>query len=53
VIAHRLGTVQRADNILILEHGRIAEYGQRAQLATNPNSRFAQLLRTGLEEVLA
>jgi ATP-binding cassette subfamily B protein len=53
VIAHRLGTVQRADDILILEHGRVAEYGERAQLAANPDSRFAQLLRTGLEEVLA
>jgi ATP-binding cassette subfamily B protein len=53
LIAHRLGTVQRADDILILEQGRIVEYGQRAQLAANPDSRFAQLLRTGLEEVLA
>jgi ATP-binding cassette, subfamily B, bacterial len=53
VIAHRLGTVQRADNILILDNGRIAEYGPRAALAANPESRFAHLLRTGLEEVLA
>ena len=53
IIAHRLGTVQRADDILILEHGRVAEYGQRAQLAADSDSRFAQLLRTGLEEVLA
>jgi ABC-type multidrug transport system fused ATPase/permease subunit len=53
VIAHRLGTVQRADNILILDNGRIAEYGPRAALAADPESRFAHLLRTGLEEVLA
>ena len=53
VIAHRLGTVQRADNILILDGGRIAEYGSRAALAADPESRFAHLLRTGLEEVLA
>ncbi len=49
IIAHRLGTVQRADEIMILGDGRILEYGDRLQLATNPNSRFAQLLRTGLE----
>jgi ATP-binding cassette subfamily B protein len=53
VIAHRLATVQRADDILILEHGQIAEHGPRKQLAAHPDSRFAQLLRTGLEEVLA
>jgi ATP-binding cassette subfamily B protein len=52
VIAHRLGTVQRADDILILENGRIAENGRREQLANDPNSRFYQLLQTGLEEVL-
>jgi ABC-type multidrug transport system fused ATPase/permease subunit len=52
IIAHRFATVQRADEILILDEGRIAEYGERVVLATNPTSRFAQLLRTGLEEVL-
>jgi ATP-binding cassette subfamily B protein len=53
IIAHRLATVQRADSILILEHGRTVEYGVRAELAADPNSRFAQLLVTGMEEVLA
>jgi len=53
VIAHRLGTVQRADEILILDAGRVEEYGARAELARDPDSRFAQLLKTGLEEVLA
>jgi ATP-binding cassette subfamily B protein len=52
IIAHRLATVQRADDILILDHGRIVEYGNRARLAADPRSRFAQLLRTGLAEVL-
>jgi ATP-binding cassette subfamily B protein len=53
LIAHRLGTVQRADEILILEAGRVEERGVRAELARDPDSRFAQLLRTGMEEVLA
>jgi ATP-binding cassette subfamily B protein len=52
VIAHRLHTVQRADDILILENGRTAELGERAALAADPGSRFAHLLRTGLEEAL-
>jgi ATP-binding cassette, subfamily B, bacterial len=53
IIAHRLGTVQRADEIMILESGQVAEHGDRQQLAADPNSRFYQLLQTGLEEVLA
>jgi ABC-type multidrug transport system fused ATPase/permease subunit len=53
VIAHRLGTVERADEILILEDGRILERGRRAALAEDPASTFAHLLRTGLEAVMA
>lgn len=53
IIAHRLATVQRADQILILDDGRIAEFGARAELAADPDSRFSRLLRVGMEEVLA
>jgi ABC-type multidrug transport system fused ATPase/permease subunit len=53
IIAHRLRTVQRADDILILEGGRVVEYGPRAKLAADPGSRFYSLLQTGLEEALA
>jgi ATP-binding cassette, subfamily B, bacterial len=53
VIAHRLKTVQRADDILILEEGRVVEYGPRISLVADPQSRFSALLRSGLEEVLA
>lgn len=53
IIAHRLATVERADDILILERGRVVEYGPRAVLAADPGSRFAALLRTGMEELLA
>jgi ATP-binding cassette, subfamily B, bacterial len=52
IIAHRLATVQRADDILILEAGRVVEFGSRQELAANPGSRFSALLRTGLAEVL-
>jgi ABC-type multidrug transport system fused ATPase/permease subunit len=53
VIAHRLATVQRADDIMILEQGNIQEYGARADLLRDPASRFSQLLRVGMDEVLA
>jgi ATP-binding cassette subfamily B protein len=52
IIAHRLGTVQRADEIMILENGRVCEHGARRELAVDPSSRFYSLLQTGLEEVL-
>jgi ABC-type multidrug transport system fused ATPase/permease subunit len=53
IIAHRLGTVQRADEILILESGRVLERGDRQALAQDRNSHFYQLLQTGLQEVMA
>ncbi|GCE19496.1 ABC transporter ATP-binding protein [Dictyobacter kobayashii] len=53
IIAHRLSTVQRADHIMILEQGACCEHGLRQELERNPESRFAQLLRVGLEEALA
>lgn len=52
VIAHRLRTVQRADAIMILEGGRVIEYGAREALVADPHSRFSALLQTGLEEAL-
>ena len=53
VIAHRLSTVERVDEIMILDGGRIQEHGAREALAADPSSRFSRLLRTGMDEVLA
>jgi ATP-binding cassette subfamily B protein len=53
IIAHRLATVERADDILILEGGRVVEFGERAALAADPDSRLSRLLETGMEDVLA
>jgi ABC-type multidrug transport system fused ATPase/permease subunit len=52
VIAHRLQTVLRADDILVLDDGRILEHGERTALMADPTSRFSSLLRTGMEEAL-
>ena len=53
VIAHRLATLDRCDEIMILERGRIVEHGARARLAGDPEARFHQLLKTDMGEVLA
>jgi ATP-binding cassette subfamily B protein len=50
VIAHRLSTIERADRILVLEHGRVREEGPRAALLGDVSSRLSELLRAGLEE---
>lgn len=52
IIAHRLHTVTRSDDIVVLEDGRVIEYGERVALAADPGSRFSRLLAAGMEEVL-
>jgi ABC-type multidrug transport system fused ATPase/permease subunit len=53
IIAHRLSTVARADEILILDHGTIREHGNRAELERDSTTYFHRLLQTGLEKELA
>ncbi len=53
IVAHRLATLDLADDILVMEDGRVLEYGPRLTLAADPASHFAGLLRTAGEEVLA
>ncbi len=53
IIAHHLATVERCDDILVLEDGRVVEQGNRERLAADPTSQFHHLLQTGLEEQTA
>ena len=46
IIAHRLTTVQRADEVLILQDGIISEHGLRDQLVRDQSSYFYRLLQT-------
>ncbi len=52
LIAHRLDTVARADDIVILEDGKVIECGERKVLEADPESVFSRLLATGMEEAL-
>ena len=52
IIAHRLDTVERVDNIMILDGGEIQEVGPRDELVRDPRSQFSQLLKAGLEELI-
>jgi ABC-type multidrug transport system fused ATPase/permease subunit len=52
IIAHRLATVQRADQIMIIQNGHICEHGPREGLLQDKESRFYNLLQTGLEKEL-
>ena len=43
IIAHRLSTVEIADRVLVLEHGRIVEDGAPADLVEGGEGRFSDL----------
>ncbi|KAK9861269.1 hypothetical protein WJX84_002505 [Apatococcus fuscideae] len=45
VIAHRLSTIQGADNIAVVQSGRVYEAGTHAQLMRIPNGAYAGLVR--------
>lgn len=48
VVAHRLSTVRKADNIVVLEHGEIVEQGTHAKL-TALKGRYYELVKNQLE----
>ncbi|HYP59518.1 MAG TPA: ABC transporter ATP-binding protein, partial [Thermomicrobiales bacterium] len=49
VIAHRLSTVRAADQILVVEAGRIIERGRHEELLA-ANGRYTELYRTQFAE---
>ncbi|KUI12588.1 ABC transporter [Mycolicibacterium acapulense] len=51
VIAHRLSTVQVADRVLVLEHGRIVEDGSPEDLITRAGGHYAALHRAWVESL--
>jgi ATP-binding cassette, subfamily B, bacterial len=53
VIAHRLSTVQVADRVLVLDHGRIVEDGSPAELIGRAGGRYAALHRAWVESLIS
>ena len=51
IIAHRLSTIQLADEVVVLEHGRVAARGTQAELL-EANAVYRELHRHGLLEGL-
>jgi ATP-binding cassette subfamily B multidrug efflux pump len=49
VIAHRLATIQKADNILVLDHGKIVESGNHQELLKQ-NGLYRKLYQLQFEE---
>jgi len=45
IIAHRLSTIKKADKIIVLEDGRVAEQGSHYELANAKGGLYAELLK--------
>jgi ATP-binding cassette subfamily B protein len=49
VIAHRLSTIALADDIVVLEHGRVAARGSHAELLER-SALYAEIAEKGLPD---
>ncbi|ATE59163.1 ABC transporter ATP-binding protein [Thauera sinica] len=53
IIAHRLSTVMGADQILVIQNGRVVEHGRHAELSAIPGGLYKRLCRLQSEGRLA
>ncbi len=53
IIAHRLGTIRKADQILVLRNGEIVESGKHEELTLNSEGVYSNLIRMQQEGMIA
>jgi len=51
VIAHRLTTIEQADQVIVLDQGRIIQRGRHAELLAEPNGLYQLLYRAQFQNV--
>jgi ATP-binding cassette, subfamily C (CFTR/MRP), member 1 len=51
-IAHRLSTLQNSDRIMVMEHGRLVEFGPPAELEARAGGVYSEMMRKHQKEML-
>jgi ABC-type multidrug transport system fused ATPase/permease subunit len=49
-IAHRLSTAQSADEVIVVDAGRVVQRGRHADLVSDPMSIYGRLFASWLEQ---
>jgi ATP-binding cassette, subfamily C (CFTR/MRP), member 1 len=51
-IAHRLSTLQNSDKIMVMEHGRLVEFGTPEELEAKAGGVYSEMMRKNQKEML-
>ena len=51
IIAHRLSTIREADQILVIDHGKVMEQGTHAELMSNDSGLYKYLSQLQLQDI--